>query len=80
MKSKKVKEVATLYLDRIDADCAAGMKKYTYSCVCGIDSNLSMPQEITVKNKRQPNTINEFLKVNELLEEDVLDELIKNYK
>ena len=77
MKTKKVKEVAKLQLERVDADWL-GRTKYTY--VCDTYSNLSMPQEITVKTKRQPNTINEFLKVNELLEEDVLEELIKNYK
>jgi hypothetical protein len=79
MKSKKVKEVAKLQLERVDADWG-GSTKYTYVCVCATHSNFSMPEEIKVKRKRQPNTINEFLKVNELLEEDVLEELIKNYK
>jgi hypothetical protein len=77
MKSKKVKEVAKLQLERVDADWG-GSRKYTY--VCDTHSNLIMPNEIIFKIKRQPNTINEFLKVNELLEEDVLEELIKNYK
>ena len=77
MKSKKVKEVATLYLDRIDQSLAG---QITYNYACMTHSNIIMPDKITVKTKRQPNTINEFLKVNDLLEKDVLEELIKNYK
>jgi hypothetical protein len=74
MKSKKVKEVAKLQLERVDEDWT-GKRTYTY--VCDTYSNLILPDEIIFKIKRQPNTINEFLKVNELLEEDVLEELIK---
>jgi hypothetical protein len=78
MKTKKVKEVATLFLQKVDQDLG-GYRTYTYVCN-PYYNNIIMPDEITVKGKRQPNTINEFLKVNELLEEDVLEELIKNYK
>jgi len=82
--SKKVKEVLELHYvgGECDTDWCSllGKGRRTYIYHLYSYENFEAPDIITHKIKRQPKTINEFLEVNDLLEVDVLEQLIKNYE
>lgn len=84
MKTKKIKEEITLELTGVEgySDCGlpALYQNLTYTYEFKSHKALPMPDTIKYKIKRKPETLREFIEVNEITEKEAIKILTNNLK
>lgn len=84
MKTKKIKEEITLELTEVEMNSNFGLyslgKELIYTYEFRSHKELPMPDTIKYTIKRKPETLREFIEVNEITEKEAIEILTNNLK
>lgn len=83
MKTKKIKEKITLELTEVEMNSRCdllGSRELIYTYEFRSHKELPMPNYIDYTFKRKPETLREFIEVNEITEKEAIEILTKNLK